>query len=45
VSDRWQQEIAETVFEVINQDADKTEMKRRQKPRIDESEENCKLST
>jgi hypothetical protein len=44
VSERWQQEIAETVFEVINQDTDKLEMKRRQKPRVDESEENCELA-
>ena len=41
VSDRWQQEVAETVFEAINQDADKTEQKRRQKPRSDDSVENC----
>lgn len=41
VSDRWQQEIAETVFDAINQDADKMEQKRRQKERIDESED-CK---
>lgn len=39
VSDRWQQEIAETVFDAINQDADKMEQKRRQKERIDESED------
>lgn len=39
VSERWQQEIAETVFEVINQDTDKLEMKRRQKPRVEQSEE------
>ena len=40
VSDRWQQEIAETVFEVVNLDADKVEFKRRQKPR--EEAEDCK---
>jgi beta-adrenergic-receptor kinase len=31
VSERWQQEIAETVFDAVNQEADKVEMKRRQK--------------
>ncbi len=41
VSERWQQEVAETVFDAINQDTDKIEQKRKQKPRIDESEENC----
>lgn len=41
VSERWQQEIAETVFETINQETDKLEQKRRQKPRVDELEENC----
>ncbi|ELU07758.1 hypothetical protein CAPTEDRAFT_103369 [Capitella teleta] len=32
VSERWQQEVAETVFEAINQDTDKIEQKRKQKP-------------
>lgn len=41
VSERWQQEIAETVFETVNQETDKLEQKRRQKPRLDEFEENC----
>ena len=41
VSDRWQQEIAETVFDAINQDADKMEQKRKQKPKYEESDENC----
>ena len=41
MSERWQQEVAETVFEAINQDTDKIEQKRKQKPRIDELEENC----
>lgn len=31
ISDRWQQEIAETVFDAVNQDADKVEQKRRHK--------------
>ncbi|ESO08118.1 hypothetical protein HELRODRAFT_75424 [Helobdella robusta] len=39
VSERWQQEIAETVFDAINQDADKTEMKRKQRPKADENDE------
>ena len=41
VSERWQQEVAETVFETINQDTDKIEQKKKNKPRIDEMEENC----
>ena len=41
VSERWQQEVAETVFEAINLDTDKIEQKRKQKPRINELEENC----
>ncbi|XP_064612264.1 G protein-coupled receptor kinase 3-like [Liolophura sinensis] len=36
VSERWQQEVAETVFETINSDTDKLEQKRKQKPKIDE---------
>lgn len=36
ISERWQQEVAETVFEAINQDTDKLEQKRKQKPRIDD---------
>uniref|UniRef100_A0A0N4ZNT5 G protein-coupled receptor kinase n=1 Tax=Parastrongyloides trichosuri TaxID=131310 RepID=A0A0N4ZNT5_PARTI len=31
ISERWQQEIAETVFDVVNQDADKLESKRKSK--------------
>ena len=42
VSERWQQEVAETVFETINADTDKIEQKKKNKPRIDEMEENCK---
>ena len=41
VSERWQQEIAETIFDAVNQESDKLEMKRRQK-QSEESEENCK---
>ncbi|KAK2174935.1 hypothetical protein NP493_765g01041 [Ridgeia piscesae] len=40
VSERWQQEVAETVFDMINQETDKIEQKRKQKPRIDDMEEN-----
>ncbi|KAK3576688.1 hypothetical protein CHS0354_024296 [Potamilus streckersoni] len=36
VSERWQHEVAETVFEAINTDTDKIEQKRKQKPKIDE---------
>lgn len=36
VSERWQQEVAETVFDAINQDTDKLEQKRKQKPKIDD---------
>jgi len=39
VSDRWQNEIAETVFDVVNQDADKIESKRRHRPRSEEHDE------
>ena len=31
ISERWQNEIAETVFDVVNQDADKMEMKKKAK--------------
>jgi beta-adrenergic-receptor kinase len=31
ISERWQNEIAETVFDVVNQDADKSEMKKKAK--------------
>jgi beta-adrenergic-receptor kinase len=41
VSERWQQEIAETVFDAVNQEADKTEAKRRQKAQAEGVEENC----
>lgn len=44
VSERWQQEVAETVFETINADTDKIEQKKKNKPRIDEMEENCKCN-
>jgi len=42
VSERWQQEIAETIFDAVNQEADKLELKKRQK-QSEESEENCKF--
>jgi len=44
-ADRWTHspnrlnEIAETVFDVVNQDADKIESKRRHRPRGDEPDE------
>ncbi|CCD63981.1 G protein-coupled receptor kinase 2 [Caenorhabditis elegans] len=34
ISERWQNEIAETIFEVVNQDADKAESKKRSKQKI-----------
>lgn len=46
ISERWQQEIAETVFEAINQETDKIEMKRRAKLKNkfeDEKESDCIL--
>lgn len=33
ISERWQNEIADTIFEVVNQDADKAESKKRAKHR------------
>ncbi|XP_052219143.1 beta-adrenergic receptor kinase 2-like isoform X2 [Dreissena polymorpha] len=39
VSERWQQEVAETVFDAINTETDKIEQKKKQKPRIDELED------
>ncbi|VDK72020.1 unnamed protein product [Litomosoides sigmodontis] len=33
ISERWQNEIADTIFEVVNQDADKAESKKRAKQR------------
>lgn len=34
ISERWQQEIAETVFETINQEADKVEQKKKAKMKM-----------
>lgn len=34
ISERWQSEIAETVFDVVNQDADKAEMKKKAKQKL-----------
>lgn len=31
ISERWQNEIADTIFEVVNQDADKMEAKKKAK--------------
>lgn len=44
VSERWQQEVAETVFDAINQETDKIEQKKKQKPRIDELEDGNQFS-
>lgn len=40
ISERWQGEVAETVFETINQEADRIEQKRKakQKQRFDTDE-------
>lgn len=46
VSERWQQEISETVFDTINQETDKIEQKRKAKLKCrfeDEKESDCKL--
>ena len=40
VSERWQEEIAETIFDYINQETDKIEQKRKQKV-LDELEDSC----
>lgn len=46
ISERWQNEVAETVFETINQEADKMEQKRKAKQKqrfdCDEKGEFCK---
>ncbi|PAV58313.1 hypothetical protein WR25_14706 [Diploscapter pachys] len=34
ISERWQNEIAETIFEVVNQDADKVESKKKAKQKV-----------
>ncbi|KAI6171325.1 G protein-coupled receptor kinase [Aphelenchoides bicaudatus] len=34
ISERWQNEISETVFDVVNQDADKIEMKKKSKQKV-----------
>lgn len=44
ISERWQQEIAETVFDTINQEADKVEQKKKAKMKMkfdDEKGEVC----
>ncbi|XP_054267062.1 G protein-coupled receptor kinase 1 isoform X1 [Macrosteles quadrilineatus] len=47
ISERWQNEVAETVFETINQEADKMEQKRKAKQKqrfdCDEKESDCIL--
>lgn len=44
---RWQQEVAETVFETVNTESDKNESKRKSKSRLkfdlDEKESDCIL--
>lgn len=34
ISERWQQEIAETVFDTVNQEADKLEQKKKTKMKM-----------
>lgn len=34
ISERWQSEVAETVFETINQEADKVEQKKKAKQKL-----------
>ncbi|GMS90685.1 hypothetical protein PENTCL1PPCAC_12860, partial [Pristionchus entomophagus] len=34
ISERWKNEISETLFEAVNQDADKSEQKKRAKQKI-----------
>ena len=41
VSERWQEEIAETIFDYINGETDRLEQKRKQKV-IDDLEDDCK---
>ncbi|KAJ8913197.1 hypothetical protein NQ315_016139, partial [Exocentrus adspersus] len=47
ISERWQNEVAETVFETVNFEADKTEHKKRAKQKklydLDEKESDCIL--
>lgn len=47
ISERWQQEIAETVFETVNTEADKVEQKKKSKQKqrfdADEKESDCIL--
>ena len=46
ISERWQSEVAETVFDTINQEADKAEAKKKSKHRkfdLDEKGTKCSL--
>ena len=48
ISERWQQEITETVFDLVNQECDKVEQKRKSKQRskqydLDEKSSDCIL--
>jgi len=46
ISERWQAEVAETVFDTVNQEADKLEAKRKAKHRrfdVDEKDSDCIL--
>ncbi|XP_057381863.1 G protein-coupled receptor kinase 1-like isoform X1 [Daphnia carinata] len=46
ISERWQSEVAETVFDTINQEADKVEAKKKSKHRkfdLDEKDSDCIL--
>ncbi|XP_055339814.1 G protein-coupled receptor kinase 1-like [Paramacrobiotus metropolitanus] len=44
ISERWQQEITETVFEIVNQETDKIEFKRKSKQRSKQYDQDEKTS-
>lgn len=44
ISERWQQEIAETVFDTINQEADKVEQKKKAKMKMKFDDEKGEVS-
>jgi len=41
VYERWQQEVVESVFDIVNEEADKIEKKRGLKAQLDEPALNC----
>ena len=45
ISERWQAEVAETVFDTINQEADKAEAKKKSKHRKFDLDEKGEFST